>query len=400
MNGSFKLSVSSLLTILIFITQFISLPYISWYNLLRYATIVAVGLYICPKIKVVLKKKYLPVNSFALLFSLLTVCTAYLNKNRMTTRNPFLAAIVFTASFLLFLSFMEIMAEQGMIKKIIGIFFKTSLVFTLITDILIFAAPFLYGMYNQYLVGTKFAVVYLHLLLILFYLVHVNFSEKKWLKKDITLMLSLLTAWSFIIGIYVDCSTGIIGLFVLLILIMIIDNNESLVFNGIFYCVTQFFCFGFVFFCEFILSNQIVQNFIVNILQRDITLTSRTSIYAKVPGILTIYKGWIIGLGYGSSYELGTKYGGFPNAQNGILNWIWQVGLPTTVIMVVMFASILNLSKKYMDQNNKKVLLPLISGLYLFTILGTVEITMSVMYFSLAVCIMGVAVGTCGNKIK
>ena len=118
----------------------------------------------------------------------------------------------------------------------------------------------------------------------------------------------------------------------------------------------------------------------------------------RVPIILTERDGWMQGMGYGSSYDLGMRYGGFPDTQNGILEWIWQVGIPTTIIMVLMFAIILTVAKKHTYYRNRKALLPLIAGAYLFTVLGTVEITIGIMYFSLMICIMCVATDTYKEK--
>lgn len=388
-----SLKVSSILAVLIFVTQFISLPYISWYNLLRYTTIVLVGLYVGIRIKIVLQKKYLLVNIIAVAFSFLTVFTSFLNRSREINRDPFLASIPFVASFVLVLLFMEISADYGMIKEIIRVFFKTAVVFTVVTDILIFAVPSLFVIYNQrYFVGTKFDVVYLHMLLSVFYLTQ-NLDNEIRSYKNIPLL--LLSAWSIFIGIYVDCVTGILGTLILLLLLVIIKNREELFLNGLFYFVIQALCFGFIFFYEFVLSNPTVEHFIVNIFGRDISLTARTEVYETVPDILTKHDGWLKGMGYGSSYELGMRYGGFPDTQNGILEWIWQVGIPTTVIMILTFAFILSVSKNYMDESNRKMLLPLVAGVYLMSILGTAEITISLMYFSLVVCVMGVAVGTC-----
>lgn len=394
MRNSLKISISSMLAILLFLAQFITMPYISWYNLLRYGTIIVVGLYVGRRIRVVIQKKYLFLNVISLFFSFLTIIASYLNRSRLGDRDPFLASIPFAAAFVLFLFYMEIMAEKKKVKRVIEIFFRTALVVLLITDILIFVAPSLY-LYNKYFVGTKFEVVYLHILIIIFYL-SLNQTGKLYTYKKILLI--LLAAWSLFICIYVNCSTGIVGVAVLLLLLLAIKRKERLFLNGKLYCVMQALCLGFVFFYEFVLNNPTVEYLIVEILGRDITLTSRTRIYEIVPLILTEHSGWMIGMGYGSSYDLGMRFAGFPDTQNGILEWIWQVGIPTTIIMVLMFAVILNISKQYMNEKNRGLLHPLIAGLYLFSILGTVEITITSMYFSIAICIMAAATGTYERK--
>lgn len=395
MKISLKISTSSILAVLIFLTQFVTLSYLSWYNLLRYGTIILVGLYVGKRIKIVIQKKYFWLNVIAIIFSFLTIITSYFNRSRLGDRDPFLASIPFAAAFLLFLFYMEIMAEMKKVKSVINIFFRTALVILLITDILIFAAPSLLTTYESYFVGTKFGVVYLHLLVIILYL---SLNQTRKLNTSKKMQLILFVVWSFFIGVYVDCATGIVGVVVLTLLLFIIKHKEQLFLNGKFYFVIQALCFGFIFFYEFVLDNSAVEYFIVDILGRDMTLTSRTLIYEQVPLILTNHNGWIIGMGYGSSYDLGMRYGGFSDTQNGILEWIWQVGVPTTLIMVLMFAVILNISKKYINEKNRSLLIPLIAGLYLFTILGIVEITISSMYFSIAVCIMAFATGTYEKK--
>ena len=392
MKNSFEVSISTILAVLIFLTQFISLSYFSWYNILRYGTIILLGIYVGKRIRIVLKKEYLLVNGIALLFALSTVYTAYLNRSRMGDRDPFLASIPFVSALILFLFFMEIRAENNQVKNTMDVFYKTAFVITIITDILVFLMPSLFAIYHQYFVGTKFAVVYLHMLLIVLYLTRNPIKKLNGSKK---IPLLLLFAWSFIVGMQVNCSTGIVGVFVLLLLIFIINGREKIFLNGIFYCLMQALCLGFVFFYEFVLGNPVIEDIITNYLGRDITLTSRTHIFEKVPVILTKQNGWIKGMGYGSSYDLGVRFGGFPDTQNGILEWIWQVGIPTTIIMVLMFVLILTVARKHTSFANREILLPLISGVYLFTILGTIEITIGVMYFSLMICIMSVAIDSC-----
>lgn len=395
MRKSLKISISSILAVLIFITQFTSLAYFHWYNMLRYGTIILLGVYVGRRIRIVIQKKYLLVNLMVLIFSFLTVYTSYFNRSRLGDRDPFLASIPFAASLILFLLFMEIRAENRLVNSTITVFYKTAFALAIITDILFFFVPSLFITYHQYFVGTKFRVVYLHLLLIVLYLTRNPIEELKGYKR---IPLLLLFTWSFFIGIRVNCSTGIVGVVVLLILIFIINEREKLFLSGEFYCLVQALCFAFVFFYEFVLGNPTVEHIIVNYLGRDITLTSRTRIYMRVPIILTERDGWMQGMGYGSSYDLGMRYGGFPDTQNGILEWIWQVGIPTTMIMVLMFVLILTVAKKHTYYRNRKALLPLIAGAYLFTVLGTVEITIGIMYFSLMICIMCVATDTYKGK--
>ena len=166
--------------------------------------------------------------------------------------------------------------------------------------------------------------------------------------------------------------------------------------NPVFYVAVQAVCFGFVFFCDAVLNNPTVENFVVNILGKNATMSGRANIYIKVPMILTGHRAWTTGFGYANSYELGRKLGGFPDTQNGILEWIWYAGVPTTIIMLVLFMVILYISKQTMARSSEKMRY-MLALLYLLTILGMVEITITQMYFAIIICIMGIG-ASCSNE--
>lgn len=384
MKNSLRVSKASLIAISIFLTQFVTLPYLPGYNMIKYIFIVIAGGYVGTRYKSIIKRKYAWINIFSLVFSGILLWTSFQNRNRITNRNPFLAAIVFVALFLICLFFMEIMIEYNKISHILDIFYKTNLVILLINDALILVYPNLYLSFGEkYFIGTKFEVVYLHFLLLCLYIAR---SKVSYYKNVIVLGMLL---WTFFIGIQVKCSTGLVGVVIIIILMIIIKKRENIFLNPIIYGGVQIACFVFVFFCEIILNNSTVQHIIVNILGKNLTMSGRANIYIKVPMLLTSHHTWMTGFGYATSYELGRKLGGFPDTQNGILEWIWYAGIPTTIIMLILFMLILYVSQKVMKVNIVKIR-SLLVFLYLLTILGTVEITITQMYFAILVCVMGV----------
>lgn len=388
MKVKVTVSITAVMLVLIFILQFVSFPYFSWYNLVKYGIIVSAGIFIIPQYKLFLKKRYMVINLLAILFCMLTVYASYINRSRVKERNPFLASIVFVATFILFLFFVEIIAEKEQIKRMIGSFYKTAFVIAVITDIIMFMKPELVITYRgNYFIGTKFSVVYLHLFLIALYLAKINFQTQKRFRKK---RLVALGVWNIVVGIYVHCATGIVGLVVLYVLIYIIEKRERLFLNCIMFTVIQLSCFAFVYINQRVLNNSLVQGILRDILKRDITLTSRTKIFELVPQLLIGNTTW--GFGYGTSYELGMRLGGFPDTQNGILEWVWQVGVPTTIIMLIMFASFFFVSNRYENNRNKKIIIPILACVYLLTILGTVEITIGTMYFALLIMVFGISI--------
>lgn len=391
MKNSMIVSKTSIIAIILFLTQFVTLPYFPWYNVLKYASIIIVGGYVITRCKCVIRRKYALINVLALAFGGMLLWTSFQNRNQITSRNPFLAAMVFVLLFLVFLFFMEIIIEDKKISQILNVFYRMDFLVLLVNDILILVFPDLYLSFGEnYFIGTKFEVVYLHFMLVCLYMTKVKDNAHK-----NRVVLGMLL-WTFFIGVQVKCSTGLVGTAIMIALIIAINKKERLFLNPIFYAVVQTLCFGFVFFCDTVLNNPTVENFIVNILGKNATMSGRANIYIKVPMILTNYRAWTTGFGYATSYELGRKLGGFPDTQNGILEWIWYAGIPTTIIMLVLFMAILYVSKQAMSRNNEKMCYILVL-LYLLTILGIVEITITQMYFSIVICIMGIGL-SCSNE--
>ena len=157
--------------------------------------------------------------------------------------------------------------------------------------------------------------------------------------------------------------------------------------NPLFYVAILLVCCSFMYVFEIVLSNEIVQDFIVNTLGRSLTLTGRTRIYNKLPELL--YKRLWTGYGFGSSYEICMQYGSFPNTQNGIAEWVLQVGLPATVILVVLIYVVIHMLHK--SEMSGKAGIPGIFVLYVLAFLASVEVTINLAYFFWLAVLVGIA---------
>lgn len=391
-----KISKLTIFTVIAYMLMFVNLPYFAQYRYVKYAMIVILGLFVLSKANIIIAKKYRVVNLTASLFGFLVMFTSYFNQSRLTDRNPFLASIVFVATFLLFLFFMEIVAEDGKVKQVFKSFYILTFIFTILTDLIMFASPNLVNVYGgNYFIGTKFSVVYLHLFLLMLNFANLNLEGKKKFRKR---GLFFYFAWVLIISIYVDCATGVVGAVIYLALIYFIEKKEGLFFKKTFFVGALALSFGFVFFNEFVLGSSFIQKIIIDLLGRDATLTSRTIIFEQVILLLSKYGAWWTGFGYGSSYELGMQYGRFPDTQNGIMEWIWQAGIPATIMLVLMFVSLLAVADKYVDNLNKKALIPMLAGLYLFIVLATIEVTIGLLYIGIAICMLCVSTNRSSNQ--
>ena len=131
--------------------------------------------------------------------------------------------------------------------------------------------------------------------------------------------------------------------------------------------------FALSFMIDWILLWPPISRFVVNVLHRDVTATSRTRIYMLLPVLMR--NRYLLGYGYGTTYELGIRLGGFPNTQNALWEWIWQCGIIGTALLLCIIYFIIRYAdrahKVSNDQHSKYMLILL----YLFSVLATVEIT-------------------------
>lgn len=273
---------------------------------------------------------------------------------------------------------MIIIIEKNYLTKTIDIIYKIILLLIIVNDLFIFlGVKFSDGSFETYFIGTKFSVVYLHLYFLAFYLLVKGFKSK--IKKKTIFNLICLSISIVILSLKIDCKTGVLGCLLFTTFVILFNNfsNKFLFFftNPIvlLFCFFESAIFAFKF--EMIMKLKIIRYIIINILKRQLTLTGRTEIfslfYNKMSG------NWLWGYGFGSSYIISMEMFGYADAQNAILQWILQIGLPLTIGMVIIWIFYFT---KLSRQKNIIEIIPLIALIYVFIILGTVEITFNLSF--------------------
>ncbi|MCU7204085.1 O-antigen ligase family protein [Turicibacter sp. TA25] len=257
---------------------------------------------------------------------------------------------------------------------IIKILYKLALIYIILTDLLIFINPH-YFMKNgeYYLVGNKFSVGYLHLQLIVLFFMYTNLNKKfKFSRYLIGILYILLT---IIIAIKVDCMTTIIGLFILLLFLFFIPRKITTK-PDVFLLILLVSNLALLSY-DRILNIPSIQYFITQILNRDISLTGRTVIYDNIPKLM---QGKVLlGYGYGSSYETWMKYINLPNSQNALIDIIIEQGLFAVIfLLIIIYFVIKRINLK--DKNIIHIYYPALVMLYVYSILGAVEITINISY--------------------
>lgn len=362
-----KLYIPSIFLILLFHASFITLPYWNNYYNFKYLIILIVGIFLIFRCNVFKKCEFQKINIILVMYLIMVVISSYINRFNVLSRNVFLSSIVFAVVIIEVFLLFEYFSIKGRTETFINTLFYLLLMYLIITDIIMILFPTLHiqkGMY--YFIGNKFLVSYLHLQLIVLYLQKHSHERKMSTLKKIPLI--LLCSITLFICIYVECSTGVIGIFLLLILYciekkypMFLKNPKTL------FIILFISCSTLLLFSD-VLKFGPVRYFIEEILNEDITLTGRMVIYSKINTILSDHL--LFGYGFGSSFDVIMNTIGAPNTQNGVLEIILEQGLISFFLMMILVYVVFKKNKKNLKVNYSLIMV------YIFLILSSIEITL------------------------
>lgn len=367
---------------------FIKFPYLSFNSTIKYVITLILGLLIVLRLPVFLKT----VRKMDILILLYLVCiliSGFINSKSHIITNTLLNSFAHVLSIIECIFVFKYIVLKNSMYFLAKMFSYLLLAYVVLNDILVFLAPQLFVTNSvYYLVGNKFAVVFLHIHLLIFLSIKhrmENNGKRTFNTNMIHLALILLT---FVTSIKVDCMTGVLTVMIYIGLNII----PSRVFESpIALLLVAIFAVSFVIIVKLFLSSSFVSDFIVNTLNRDLTLTGRTDIFVYIPVILQDHL--LFGYGYGTSYETWTNLVYYmPNAQNGLLNNIVETGLLATVIFTIYVLWGVR-RFKHSSPLNKKVYLPLIIVLYIYLIISSVEISTGFAY-----CANAILLNTCSKS--
>lgn len=312
---------------------------------------------------------YRKFNFIAYLLTCSIIISSFLNKDLSLgdyELSSYTLGILYAIIFILFLHFVEYIVIIGKINILFNTFYKVCLLTCLFMDFLILTIG--QSTHAYYFIGDKFTISYLHIFAYgLFYYYQNNTSLKNKIIHYILLLLS------FIISIKIECTTGLIGSLIIMILLhkrtffqrTIIKGNK-MIFYVIVFAILSFY------FIE-LTKLSFIQYIIVDILHEDLTLTGRTRIYLILLDAIT-KKPWF---GWGQDHGmwfLGYYYN-TPNAQNGLFNYITDYGL----IGGILFLILLNYLCRNAKYKNAYYMLAIITT---FIILSSVEITYNLQFYA------------------
>ena len=382
-----KIKISTIHAVLVYLLVFFTTTYIS-YNPIRYFLLVAVAMMILSNIRILFRKTYRELNVSIAFFYLATLVVSYINRNGYTDRNPFLAAVVFVATLIEFVITVEIFCQREEMQNLIRVFYRMTLLVVMLTDFLILFT----NMHLQYggdvfLVGTKFSVVYMHFYLISFFFADKNIELRTIRESSLNnVLLGVLLIVTMTVSIKLGTATGIVGTVALLLFLWLSERNIGVFLNSKSFFVALIASLLFAVFVEIILSNSMVTYIITQLLGKAVTLTFRTVIYSMFPNIMK--ERWFWGFGYGTGYEVLMRYG-IVDAQNGIFDWIQQIGVFGTMLLAIWLCIAMKQPRNLCDINHSDVR-SLTALAYVFVLLATVEITFSSKFLAIIVLLYGI----------
>lgn len=334
-----------------------------------------------------LKKHYFYMLLTLAVFCLLLIGSMLVNRNTTVGVSPLRHTVRLLLYLVELFLLMIVLAETGRGASTLIFLFWYVLFIAVINDLLLLSRVITFGSgkYENYLVGTKFSVSYIHMNLLTLWVIRGRWNgRKRWWGK---LLILLAAAYIVLLSIRVNCMTGIIGCLALVALFALLNSprkNKLLRFTSPRMLVLVLVAsVVFAFIADSIVQIPLVEYVVEDVLGRDTTITGRTNIYEMY--LRNLEGRWLAGFGYGNGNEVAVTLFGYENVQNGLLQWTLQVGIPATVGLVLVMYQVFSQINRRSDKNMDKIL-PLVALIYTYIILGTIETTFNmafIMWFAL-----------------
>ena len=334
----------------------------------------------------ILKKKY-----FYTLLAVFVFCVL-LGISMLANRGSALGMPLYnTVRFCLYLvelfALMIVLAETGRGQAALKFLFWYTLLIVLVNDTLMFSRVITFGTvrHEGFIVGTKFSVSYLHMDLITLWLMLYDPQRRGGIGGKVRVLLALL--FIVLVTIRVNCMTGLLGCILMAILVTLLRMRRGvwmykLASPGVL-LLAIVASVVFMFLADAIVSISGIRFIVETVLNRDTSITGRTNIYEM---LVTNFQGhWLQGYGYGNGNEAAVTLFGYANVQNGLMQWVFQIGIPATFGMLALFVQVFRSLKRSSKYKQMRVM-PLVILIYIYIVLATIETTFNmafIMWFAL-----------------
>ena len=325
--------------------------------------------------RVLFAKCFRTVNVLSLLYALWIILSSYLSRRVAFYERTasFVAVSVVAVGFVAALIVIESFIKRRKILLCLRVFYVCALLYLVFSLVqLLFKGSISNG--AGYIIGTKFQVSYLSVVLAgLFYCV----GDRR--KPSFYSVLAIHIAAAMLISIVVQCSTSIVGILVF-VLVLALPSFSLFCRKPAAVVLALIICDTILIVSQAVLEVPAISYVIETILNEDLTLTSRTSIYTELP---FVFEGMpLSGYGYGNSYAVCHPVIGAPNTQNGLLDCLVQTGLPGLVLSLsICFFAFWNCSTKRWNRG-------ILAIVWFYIFVSSVEITFDLQFLLFSIMMM------------
>lgn len=333
------------------------------------------------------KRRYIVAVLLVVILCFGLCCTLLVDRQivlQTSARNATLRLVIYVAELFML---MILLSLNGRGEQTLRFLYFYVLVLVLATDFLLLTRLRVFHAdgFETYLVGTKFTVMYLHMDLVVLWLMRSrnlieNKVRAKWMMGIALILFAALS-------LHLDCKTGVLGCVLLYALIVVLDSRGekwlNLLTSPIVLGAALFISAIFPFVLKGFLDLPAITYLVQTVLKRDLTLTGRTNIYGKYVDAMSRY--WLAGYGYGTGNEVCVKLFGYANTQNALLQWILQTGIVNTLLLCMLMVYVFHQVHKSRPEVVCRMI-PIVALIYVYIILGVIEITFNmafIMWFAL-----------------
>ena len=359
--------------ILLFHASFINLPYVHGYGLYKYAMLLIVGCFLLIHYRIFKVHEYKKINKWLLLYLAMVLISSYINKNSVQERKVFLVAIIFAVTVLEIYYLFEYFIILNRTQELINALFYLLFFYCLITDLVMFLFPTLYiEKENYYLIGNKFEVSYLHLQLLIMYLQRKKCTRRRMEAGKSDLIFWIMVAISFWATINVQCTTGTIGVILLVFFYYCMAQKEKTFKKPAVFLLILLVSVSVLMLFSGIVQFEPIRYLVEDVFHRDITLTGRLIIYEQISKVFSGHL--LFGYGMGSSFEIVMKMISAPNTQNGVLEIILQQGIISLILWGILVWKVFQYLYRKREINYALIML------YIYIIFASIEITLDISF--------------------
>ena len=351
---------------------------ISMFSAVKYPLLFGGGLCMLGRIPFILgnvrKKKYFYVILTLASFCLLLLVSALANRNPVYGSDSMHHTIRMVVFLVELFALMIWIGETEKVEQTVDFLFHYVLLLVIVTDVLFLARikTFYSGRHELFLIGTKFTVSYFHMDLLTLWFLRNNMHQRR---QDRTKRMAiLLIPFLLAVSIRVDCMTGVIGCLALFVFFLLMNTQVQEYFlrlsSPVWLVIFLLASVVFPFVAQKIVAIPIIAYLLESVMSRSTTLTGRLGIFEtflqKTEGHLM----WGYGLSNGN--VAAERLFGCANAQNALLQWVLEAGMPATLALVVLMVIIFS---QLSGSPRRQKTMPMVMLLYVYIILGMVETT-------------------------